>query len=719
MSTTSTTTSTGATSPSQITNLLGAGSGMDIQALTTSLTEAERAPAKAVIDKRIASSTANISGYSAIKYVLGNLQTAFAALKDQSSFNSLTPVNSQPSALTVTAGATATTGTHTIEVTQLAAAQRNVSGGFASGSTPINGGAPFNVLLSVHGGTPTSIAITDTTPRGVAYAINQAGLGVNAQIVNTGDAAAPFKIMLTGTSGAANDFTMTSQAMPGNPTVTTTQGSAATGSLVTESSRVAFGAGLAIGQSMTVGGLTYTATSAVSASELATAFASLAAGATTSAAGTAKGSYSGSLTGFSTGAVSGGNTITATSSTSSSDVTDLRVAGIALAAGKPTLVTSQGNATPGSLATESSVVSFGSGLGAGQSVTVAGLTYTATSAVSASELADAFGALADGATSGAGTAKGNYTGSLSGFATGASTGASFTATSSSASTNVADLAVSTSTDMAAVAALNFGTTTQTASNATLTVDGVAITSSSNQVQDAVSGVTLNLSAKTTPGTPATLSFSRDTSAVTTKLQALVTAYNDAVSMLGVVSDPKSTVADYGASLVGNSLVGQVRSQIRDMVLGGATANAPASGSMTALRDLGVSIDSKGVLALDTTMLGTALNSNFDNAVTLLSANRENLSSYSTLDGGVAGNAVKKLTALLASTGSISTNSANATTKISNYKKDLLTLEDRMTKLKARYLAQFSAMDSIVGQSTTLRNSMTATYAGMMATYTNK
>ena len=716
--TTTSTTSTGATSPSQITNLLGAGSGMDIQALTTSLTEAERAPAKSIIDKRIASSTANISGYGAIKYVLGNLQTAFAALKDQSSFNSLTPVNSQPSALSVTAGATATMGTHTVEVTQLAAAQRNVSAGFASGSTSINGGAPFNVLLSVHGGTPTSIAVTDTTPRGVAYAINQAGLGVNAQIVNTGDATAPFKIMLTGTSGAANDFTMTSQAMPGNPTITTTQGSAATGSLVTESSTVAFGAGLAIGQSMTVGGLSYTASSAVTASELAAAFASLAAGATTGA-GTAKGSYSGSLSGFSTGAVIGGNSIKATSSTVGSDVTDLRVAGTALAAGKPTLVTSQGSAIPGSLATEASVVSFGSGLAAGQSVTLAGLTYTATNAVSASELATAFGSLADGATTGAGTANGSYTGSLSGFGTSAATGATFTAASSSASTNVSDLAISTSTDMATVAALNFGTTTQTASNATLTVDGVAVTSSSNQVQDAVSGVTLNLTAKTTAGTPATLSFSRDTSAVTTKLQALVTAYNDAITMLGVVSDPKSTVADYGASLVGNSIVGQVRSQIRSLVLGGAAANAPASGSITALRDLGVSIDKNGVLSLDTTKLGTALSSNFDNAVTMLSANRENLSTYSSLDGGVAGDAVKKLTSMLASTGSISTNSANATTKITSYKKDLLTLEDRMTKLKARYLQQFSAMDSIVGQSTALRTSMTATYAGMMSTYTNK
>ncbi len=605
---TTTTTSTGATTPSQITNLLGAGSGMDIQALSTSLTEAERAPAKAVIDKRIAASTANISGYGAIKYVLGNLQTAFAALKDQSSFNSLNPVNTQPSAFSVTAGASATMGSHTIEVSQLAAAQRNVSAGFASGTTAINGGAPFNVLLSVHGAAATSIAITDTTPRGVAYAINQANLGVTAQIVNTGDATAPYKIMLTGTSGAANDFTMTSQAMPGNPTISTTQGSADTDVPVTETSTVAFGAGLAVGQSMTVGGLTYTASSAVSASELATAFASLADGAS-SGPGVAKGSYSGSLSGFSTGAVVGGNSITATSSTASSDVTDLRVAGKAAATGLPAL--------------------------------------------------------------------------------------------------------------APIAGLDFSTTTQTANNATLVVDGVAVTSSSNQVQDAVPGVTLNLNAKTTLGTPATISFSRDTSAVTTKLQALVTSYNDAVTMLSVVSDPKSTVADYGASLVGNSVVGQVRSQIRALMLGGAAPNAPASGNITALRDLGVSIDSKGVLSLDTTKLGTALSNNFDNAVTMLSANRENLSTYSTLDGGVAGDAVKKLISMLASTGSISTNSANATTKVANYKKDLATLEDRMTKLKARYLAQFAAMDSIVGQSTSLRNGMATTYAGMMSTYTNK
>ena len=171
MTTTTSTTSTGVTNPTQISNLLGAGSGIDTQALATSLTEAERAPAKAVIDKRIATSTANISGYGAIKFVLGNLQTAFAALKNQSSFTSQAPANSQPNALSVMAGATATAGTHTVEVTQLAAAQRTVSAsGFAKGSTTLNGGAPFNRLLSVHGATPKTIAVMDATPKGVATA---------------------------------------------------------------------------------------------------------------------------------------------------------------------------------------------------------------------------------------------------------------------------------------------------------------------------------------------------------------------------------------------------------------------------------------------------------------------------------------------------------------------------------------------------------------------
>lgn len=73
---------------------------------------------------------------------------------------------------------------------------------------------------------------------------------------------------------------------------------------------------LTTGQTIILGGLTYTSTGATTASQLATAFANLAVGATTGA-GTATGSYSGTLTGYSTGAVQGASldTVVFTAST--------------------------------------------------------------------------------------------------------------------------------------------------------------------------------------------------------------------------------------------------------------------------------------------------------------------------------------------------------------------------------------------------------------------
>ena len=69
-----------------------------------------------------------------------------------------------------------------------------------------------------------------------------------------------------------------------------------------ETAQVRFTAALTSGQTMILGGLTYTSTGATTISQLAAAFANLSAGATTGA-GTATGTYSGTLTGYNTGAV--------------------------------------------------------------------------------------------------------------------------------------------------------------------------------------------------------------------------------------------------------------------------------------------------------------------------------------------------------------------------------------------------------------------------------
>jgi len=126
-----------------------------------------------------------------------------------------------------------------------------------------------------------------------------------------------------------------------------------------------------------------------------------------------------------------------------------------------------------------------------------------------------------------------------------------------------------------------------------------------------------------------------------------------------------------------------------------------------------------VLELDSKKLDSMLQANFEGVVTLLTGNQENLSKYSDAPGGVANSAVKKLTAMMDANSALTTQSTNLTKKISAYKLDLDKLETRMTELLARYNKQFSAMESMVGQIKSTKEGLTSTFAGMMASYTNK
>ncbi len=187
-------------------------------------------------------------------------------------------------------------------------------------------------------------------------------------------------------------------------------------------------------------------------------------------------------------------------------------------------------------------------------------------------------------------------------------------------------------------------------------------------------------------------------------------------MLNTVSDPKSKVETYGASLVGDSIVNTVRTQMRELVF--TDSNSPAGG-LTNMRDLGISLDKTGVMTLETTKLDSVLTNQFESMVTLMSANTEGLSTFSVQNSGAAGTAVKKLNNLLSSTGILNNQTTSINNKIADYKLELTKLEDRMNQLMERYTKQFAAMESIVGQSKSLRTSLTSTFEGMMATYTNK
>lgn len=94
-------------------------------------------------------------------------------------------------------------------------------------------------------------------------------------------------------------------------------------------------------------------------------------------------------------------------------------------------------------------------LSAGQTVIIAGLTFTSTGATTQAQLAQAFANLADGATSGSGTGLGTYSGALTGYKTGGVVGNAvlFTASTTGNKTNLA----ATGTGALPVATITAGT----------------------------------------------------------------------------------------------------------------------------------------------------------------------------------------------------------------------------------------------------------------------
>jgi flagellar hook-associated protein 2 len=145
------------------------------------------------------------------------------------------------------------------------------------------------------------------------------------------------------------------------------------------------------------------------------------------------------------------------------------------------------------------------------------------------------------------------------------------------------------------------TQTQAAQDAAFTLDGLAITSSSNAVDDVIAGVTLNL-AGTNVGSPTSISVAQDTAPATTAVQSFVAAYNALQTTITNLTKYDAT-NNQASVLTGDSTVRLVQSQMRALI-GGAVSGASAT--LNTLSSVGITTQSDGTLALDTTKFNAAL-----------------------------------------------------------------------------------------------------------------
>ena len=142
-----------------------------------------------------------------------------------------------------------------------------------------------------------------------------------------------------------------------------------------------------------------------------------------------------------------------------------------------------------------------------------------------------------------------------------------------------------------------------AMDASFTVDGLALTSKSNTVDSAISGLTLNLVAS---GPATTVTVGPNSDGLKKSIQAFVDAYNQVVNSISTLSKPsldaegKPTVA---AALTGDSLGRSILASIREPLV-----TTGAGDKLTVLSQLGITTNQKtGALDFDSTKFTTAMN----------------------------------------------------------------------------------------------------------------
>ena len=152
-------------------------------------------------------------------------------------------------------------------------------------------------------------------------------------------------------------------------------------------------------------------------------------------------------------------------------------------------------------------------------------------------------------------------------------------------------------------------------NAKLTINGVAITSPSNNVAEAIQGVTLSALKIGT----STVNVTSDSAGVKTALNNFIKSYNELnttiTSLTAPPADPKKGAARAGAPLQGDATTRTLQTALRKVF--GTPVPGLEGSSINSFSQLGVSFQKDGSLKLDTTKLQKALDNNLEDVSRLL------------------------------------------------------------------------------------------------------
>lgn len=218
-------------------------------------------------------------------------------------------------------------------------------------------------------------------------------------------------------------------------------------------------------------------------------------------------------------------------------------------------------------------------------------------------------------------------------------------------------------------------------DASFKVDGLARTSGSNTISEAIPGVTLKLAA-TNVDKPTTVTFSDTSSALSTTMTDLTNALNEIASALNAATDPKTgdLRSDSGARALKSAL-----SQFA-----GSTVVPGATGAARTLADLGLSTQRDGTFTLDSNRLKATLARDPQGVAAMFTNGLYGV--YSNVDK------LYRNSTSASNPGSLGGSIARFNKQLTQAKEDQNTLSTKQEKLRATLNARFAVTDSRISSS---------------------
>ncbi len=227
---------------------------------------------------------------------------------------------------------------------------------------------------------------------------------------------------------------------------------------------------------------------------------------------------------------------------------------------------------------------------------------------------------------------------------------------------------------------------QDASDATLTVDGIGYTRTTNAISDIITGVTLDLES---PGS-GTLVIASDTAEITASIQDFVNAFNTLIGFIDEQTEFNPETFATG-TLFGNSAVQSLETTLRRIATGQVTGLA---GNFEFLSQIGITTQNDGTLFLDEVKLNDALSADLTNVVDLF-----------TSTNGVITLLDSKISVLLDSSqkGPLTAELDSLTGSIDDLNDTLLRMDERLELFERNIRQEFINLEIILGKLDAQRN----------------